>query len=61
MQKQIVYQRTKSLEELEEILALQKRNSSQNIGPSEKVEEGFVTVQHSLSILKKCTMFVHTS
>ncbi len=53
MQKQIVYQRTKSLEELEEILALQKRNSPQNIGSLEKEEEGFVTVQHSLSILKK--------
>ncbi|MDG2193434.1 MAG: GNAT family N-acetyltransferase [Polaribacter sp.] len=53
MQKTIHYQRTKNDEELKEILVLQEKSSPQNISPLEKKEEGFVTVQHSLTLLKK--------
>ena len=53
MQKTIHYHRTKNDEELKEILVLQKKSSPQNISPLEKKEEGFVTVQHSLTLLEK--------
>lgn len=50
---QIVYKRADSLLELEGILDLQKKNSRLAISENEKITEGFVTVQHDMTILKK--------
>lgn len=51
--KSIQYKRASNLAELEQIIALQKSNFSVSISPEEKIEEGFVTVQHSLELLEK--------
>lgn len=41
-----------SPEELEQILSLQKRNLKENLTLTERNEQGFLTLQHSLPILK---------
>lgn len=51
--KAISYKRASNQEELEQIRALQLQNSSQNITSEEKLQEGFVTVQHSVALLKQ--------
>ncbi|TVZ56560.1 acetyltransferase (GNAT) family protein [Lutibacter sp. Hel_I_33_5] len=58
----IRYHRVKNDEDLEDILALQKRNLGINLSDDEKLHEGFVTLQHDFEILKKmndaCPHFV---
>ena len=49
----ITYSRASTLEELEQILTLQKNNLPENLSHKEKIEQGFVTVKHSLEILKR--------
>lgn len=49
----VTYHKTTSIEELKEILALQKRNLLQNLSKEEQEPQGFVTVEHSLEILIK--------
>ena len=49
--KTISYKRASNQEELEQIRTLQLQNSSQNITSEEKLQQGFVTVQHSLALL----------
>ena len=49
----ISYKTTDSVSELEAIIKLQKNNLPKNISDSEKKAQGFVTVQHTLELLKK--------
>ena len=49
----VTYQLTKTLDELKEIIRLQQKNLPDNMSSSEKEKQGFVTLQHSLEILKK--------
>ena len=49
--KTISYIRASNQEELKQIRTLQLQNSSQNITSEEKLQQGFVTVQHSLALL----------
>lgn len=49
----ITYHRVTTLEELNEILKLQKKNLGEVLSNDEKRVEGFVTLQHDLKILKK--------
>jgi predicted GNAT family N-acyltransferase len=51
--KPILYKRASTLDELEQIRTLQLQNSSQNISSEEKLQEGFVTVQHSIALLEQ--------
>lgn len=51
--KEIIYKRADTLEELEQIRALQLQNSLQTLTTEEQQNEGFVTVQHSISLLEK--------
>ncbi len=51
--KPILYKRASTLDELEQIRTLQLQNSSQNISSEEKLQEGFVTVQHSVALLEQ--------
>lgn len=51
--KTISYKRASTLAELEQIRTLQLQNSSQNISSEEKLQEGFVTVQHSVALLEQ--------
>ncbi|MFV7233931.1 hypothetical protein [Flavobacterium sp. ZB4R12] len=51
--KSITYKRASTLDELEQIRTLQLQNSSQNITSEEKLQEGFVTVQHTVALLKQ--------
>lgn len=51
--KPILYKRASTLEELEQIRELQLQNSSQNITYEEKLQEGFVTVQHTVALLEQ--------
>lgn len=44
---------TETIDDLSEILALQKRNLKQHLSPAEKAAEGFLTMQFSLSMLKE--------
>lgn len=48
----IFYKQADSLKELEQVLVLQQRNLPKNISPEESTKEGFVTVEHSLEVLK---------
>ena len=47
------YKQASSQSELEQILALQQKNLPKNLAPEEKEVEGFLTVEHSWSILKE--------
>ncbi|MFV8371783.1 GNAT family N-acetyltransferase [Flavobacterium sp. LB2P6] len=49
----MLYKRASTLDELEQIRALQLQNSSQNISSEEKLQEGFVTIQHSFALLEQ--------
>ena len=51
--KPIIYKRATTLAELEQIRTLQLQNSSENISSEEKLQEGFVTVQHSVALLEQ--------
>ena len=51
--KRILYKRASTLDELEQIRTLQLQNSSENISSEEKLQEGFVTVQHSVALLEQ--------
>jgi len=51
--KSIIYKRASSLDELEQIRILQLQNSAQNITSEEKLQEGFVTVQHTVALLEQ--------
>lgn len=51
--KSILYKRASTLDELEQIRSLQLQNSSQNITSAEKLQEGFVTVQHTVALLEQ--------
>ncbi len=48
----VVYKQAESLKELEQILDLQQRNLPKNISQEESTKEGFVTVEHTLDLLK---------
>ncbi len=39
--------------ELEQILALQRQNVARNLSPGELVSQGFVTVEHTLDVLRR--------
>ncbi|MGZ9677366.1 N-acetyltransferase family protein [Flavobacterium sp. GNP001] len=49
----ILYCRANLLEELEQIRELQLQNSCFQISTEEKTKEGFVTIQHTVSLLEK--------
>jgi GNAT superfamily N-acetyltransferase len=49
----ILYKRASSLDELDQIRKLQLQNSPQSIDAHEKLQEGFVTVQHSFALLEQ--------
>jgi len=49
----ITYSIASTLDELQQILALQQKNIIPSISKEEKETEGFVTVEHDLEILKK--------
>jgi GNAT superfamily N-acetyltransferase len=51
--KTVLYKRSSTLDELEQIRTLQLQNSSQNITSEEKLQEGFVTVQHTVALLEQ--------
>jgi GNAT superfamily N-acetyltransferase len=51
--KTVLYKRASTLDELEQIRTLQLQNSSQNITSDEKLQEGFVTVQHTVALLEQ--------
>ena len=48
----VVYKQADTLKELEQILDLQQRNLPKNISAEESTKEGFVTVEHTLDLLK---------
>jgi len=49
----IYFKPTSTNEELEQILTLQAQNLPTNLSVIEKKEQGFVTVQHTIDVLKK--------
>jgi len=49
----ITYKRATSDQELQEILAIQKRNLKATISLQEQKEQGYITVPHTFDILKK--------
>lgn len=51
--KTVIYKRASNLVELEQIQALQLENSGLNLALEEKLQEGFVTAQHSVDLLEK--------
>jgi GNAT superfamily N-acetyltransferase len=51
--KSIIYKRVSTLDELEQIRTLQLQNGAQNITPEEKLQEGFVTLQHTVALLEQ--------
>jgi predicted GNAT family N-acyltransferase len=51
--KTVLYKRASTLDELEQIRTLQLQNSFQNITSEEKLQEGFVTVQHTVALLEQ--------
>ncbi len=52
----IYYKRASEVSELEQIITLQKSNTSLNISHDEKQKEGFVTVQHTYELLEKMNL-----
>ena len=48
----ISYKQVGTLEELQQILALQQQNLPKNLSSEERSKEGFVTVEHTLEVLK---------
>jgi hypothetical protein len=51
--KSILYKRASALDELQQIRTLQLQNSAQHISSEEKLQEGFVTVQHTVALLEQ--------
>ena len=51
--KEIIFTRAKTDIELKEILSLQRENLPQQLSQTDKVQEGFLTVQHTFELLKK--------
>lgn len=49
----ITYTTSKTDEELMQILTLQRRNLEENLEYKEKIDQGFVTLKHSLEILQR--------
>jgi hypothetical protein len=49
----IIIKLAKTTEELEQILELQEANLGRNLSEADKKSNGFVTVKHELSVLKK--------
>ncbi len=49
----IIIQFAETVNELEQILSLQEKNSAQRVLPEHKTSNGFVTVKHDLNVLKK--------
>ncbi len=49
----IQYSRTKNGAELRQVLALQQKNMANVLSPKEVLEEGFITIGHTLEILEK--------
>ena len=49
----ILYKRATTLDELDQIRKLQLQNSPNCINAVEKLQEGFVTVQHSVALLEQ--------
>jgi hypothetical protein len=49
----IVYTKASSEKELKQILGLQRKNLPKDLSNEEKSNEGFLTVEHTLEILKK--------
>ena len=49
----VIYKRASNLEELNQIQVLQLENSFLNLALEEKLQEGFVTAQHSVELLEK--------
>ncbi len=49
----ITYERVSKVEELAQILVLQKKNMAEGLSKEELLKEGFITVDHSYDILKK--------
>lgn len=49
----ILYKRATTLDELDQIRKLQLQNSPQCINAVEKLQEGFVTVQHNVALLEQ--------
>ncbi|MFV5700311.1 GNAT family N-acetyltransferase [Flavobacterium sp. XS2P12] len=54
--KPIIYKRGSTLDELDQIRTLQLQNSSENITSEEKLQEGFVTVQHTVALLEQMNL-----
>ncbi len=50
---EITFRKSSSIEELHQILKLQQKYLRSNILPEELQQEGFVTISHSLGLLKK--------
>lgn len=48
-----IYKITSTEEEMQQILSLQQQNLQKNISEEERKKQGFVTVKHSLRLLKK--------
>jgi len=55
---QIEYSTAKTIEELGQILSLQKQNLRHKNDAKEEQEQGFVTVQHSIELLTKMNQIV---
>ncbi len=51
--KNITYTIANSVEELHQIIALQRNNLVTSVSQEEREKEGFVTVEHNITILKK--------
>lgn len=49
----IQYTRATTIDELEQILRLQKKNASSSLSFDENEKEGFVSISHSLNVLKR--------
>ncbi|UII78060.1 GNAT family N-acetyltransferase [Flagellimonas sp. CMM7] len=49
----ITYKQASTINQLEQILALQQQNLPKNLSAKEKEQEGFLTVEHSLGSLKE--------
>nr|WP_298996678.1 GNAT family N-acetyltransferase [uncultured Allomuricauda sp.] len=49
----IVYKQASTTQELEQILALQQQNLPKNLSQSDIIKDGFLSVEHSLELLKE--------
>jgi len=57
----MVYKQAQTRKEMRQILALQKKNLPKNLTQSEMLQQGFLTIEHSLDLLWKMNgAFPHT-